>query len=597
MTLDIAYGVRSILERLDIKNASITGVITHSTYRDASRAELARVNAYAWLSEMNQFVNSLDGYPGDEGCGLPAHSAGVAAFDNTYFIPLGEQLDNADYETATDSIAEYLIADALTPLQTALDVCRQEETDDKGGFLRSFAVTRSRSTNRETLGHDEVKVVQQMLEGWKSEKRDSPDAEDSAPQEEGVHSTDQVVHGAVAFIGRTQLDSATLASNCRTLIEASLGGDAGAFIGARLEGVGSEGQPMMSLVDQLFSPADGEDQAASIEGRPLGELVQPLVEKLQLELSGWVLGHVNNPSERLSGACRAASWGTDHLSALRTDLLRLGGLIDAEINRFVEGWEVAGVADECPYREKYFGLRLDQAALTAAMGVIESLLEVARGFPNEIKVLNGLLTELAGQFVPPEEEAEGVFFEISHSERQQLVVALEERMQEEYLGSGQGLLGSLVTDESAAELKRTLEHAVRLVVEEVLPTLESQLTDDSDQHAAFTKPDLCRFGGEYRHVALTPADAEIPSKIEESLNGVMTIADSMCDCLLVTESAGASLQHVAADLIRSRRDYAAFAERARTRRDVSWVDPVGGTDVVEPSPAIVSQPFPTAALA
>ena len=73
MSLDVAYAVQAILARLNVRGAQVVGVMTHSTSRDVSKGELARVNAYSWLTEFHHFNQPGIAYPGDESCGLPAH--------------------------------------------------------------------------------------------------------------------------------------------------------------------------------------------------------------------------------------------------------------------------------------------------------------------------------------------------------------------------------------------------------------------------------------------------------------------------------------------------------------------------------------------
>ena len=79
----------------------------HSTGRDARHSELARVNAFAWLTEFHHFQQPENLYPGDASCGLPPHAAGVPPFDHTYLIHLGENLDGVEFDQATQSVAEY----------------------------------------------------------------------------------------------------------------------------------------------------------------------------------------------------------------------------------------------------------------------------------------------------------------------------------------------------------------------------------------------------------------------------------------------------------------------------------------------------------
>ena len=49
--MDVAFAVRTMLKKIAIRHATVTGILMHSTGRDPRHCELARVNAYSWLTE------------------------------------------------------------------------------------------------------------------------------------------------------------------------------------------------------------------------------------------------------------------------------------------------------------------------------------------------------------------------------------------------------------------------------------------------------------------------------------------------------------------------------------------------------------------
>ena len=124
MSLDLGYAVRAILQKLGLAHAQTIGLMMHSTGRDARHSELARVNAFSWLTEYQHFQGLENPYPGDVSCGLPAHAAGVAAFDHTYLIQLGENLDSVEFEQATQGVADYIRFNTLSPASAFFDACR-----------------------------------------------------------------------------------------------------------------------------------------------------------------------------------------------------------------------------------------------------------------------------------------------------------------------------------------------------------------------------------------------------------------------------------------------------------------------------------------
>ena len=55
MVLDLAYGMRRILADLGCPDDGVCAVLTHSTDRNTSAAELATANAYACLKELQHY--------------------------------------------------------------------------------------------------------------------------------------------------------------------------------------------------------------------------------------------------------------------------------------------------------------------------------------------------------------------------------------------------------------------------------------------------------------------------------------------------------------------------------------------------------------
>src|SRR5262249_23155215 len=137
-------------------NVTVIGILLHSTGRDPRHCELARVNAYSWFTEFQHFHRPDSSYPGDASCGLPPHEPGVSAFDHTYFVHLGDALEEKEFDQAARSVAEYLRLDVLSPAQLPLDAGRKQQPatiqsaseEEATTNLRSFGV--SSGNNPET---------------------------------------------------------------------------------------------------------------------------------------------------------------------------------------------------------------------------------------------------------------------------------------------------------------------------------------------------------------------------------------------------------------------------------------------------------------
>lgn len=566
MSIDIAYAVRAILDRVGVANAKIIGLMTHSTHREAKRGELARVNSYAWLSEFEKFRTSDEGYPGDQGVGLPAHDARVAAFDHTYFLPLGEQLDTPAFESASDEVADYLFADAFTPAQRVLDAVRAEATDAHS-TVRSFAVSRPDAPCEAVLSGVEQAAVSRMLQQWSGGGEGADAADDP-----DCRSTDQVVHGAVAFLGKTQLDSPTLASNCRSLLEASLGGDATAYVDSRFGALDATDLAAVgAAIDRTFGIDAGQPEPTRVAEKRLSEIVGPIGERLSREAVAWVLGRVNDTQERLDGADRAAQWLTDYLRAAESEIDKMANSVVAERTRWIEGWE-AKASEPAEALGKLFEWRLDEASLVAVKQILATLVERIEALPSDIESLRAVVSELTTLLVTEADQA------ADPAEVERLAVAIEQRLQADYLSPSKGLLEALSGDQAASHFGATIHHVAKMISREDQRDRQRQASGALGDPSDYPEAPLGQYGGEFRRLDLTRGESDAD--------------DQPQDRLLVTEMAGVSLKHVAADLIGRRRDYAAFAERVRTRRDVPWTDLVTGGEGKREEPRPVATILP-----
>ena len=560
ITLDIAYAVRAIAARLGVADPRIIGVLTHSTSREPTRDELARVNSYSWLSELHQFETSERGYPGDAGCGLPAHPKGTQAFDATYFSVLGRRLGISEFDAAVDRIAEYLCADAITPAQTALDAYRdaESELDEPTNRIRSFEVRVEAGDEPGCLSLVERATIDRLLSNWLGEG-DSGDRE----RENDEHQTDVVAPSAAELLAETQLDPASLATICRGLAEASLGGDATARLEALVdEAAGEPRDQILGRVDGLFRGVGG--QLSHVGNESLAEMIHPVAAKRSRQLRAWVLRQLDESADRFAAVFQADVWRQDHLNALRRDLKRLHQAVRQQATIVREADEVDSAAT---IAEKYFRLRLDEAGIRGALLVVDRLSEMTADLPTEITALEASVRDLRSTLREGEDGNDQPRSELSDEDLSAFAAELDRRIQEGFLHEHGGLLRELATDSAAQELQRALVRGVRqVVIQAGAPNQTSATASTID--TARDDAQMLGFGGRYRKLALVPEGAS------ETPEGAAIVEDHRELGLEITEISGVSLPHLASALIEKRRDYAAFAERTRTRRDVPWKDPV-----------------------
>ncbi|MEN1679790.1 MAG: tubulin-like doman-containing protein [Planctomycetota bacterium] len=554
MSLDVAYAVRSILARLGIEDSRVIGVMMHATSRDLRRGELARVNAYSWLSEYHHFSRVETAYPGDDSCGLPAHEAGVAAFDDAYLINLGAGLDSVAFDDATAAVADYLYVDSVTPIQRLLDATRDATSTEGDGQLRSFAVRRSESIDPQTLKHLADTAIDRLVESWLGQK---PTLEDGGEGGDD-NVTNPLVHGAPQIVGQLKLDTAGLSSLCRSLLDAHLDANG---VAADREGLAPNQLFCVCRDSEEDAPAGPPDAVA---GRPVHELVAPLAEKLGGGLQAWVMSRLDVPRERVAGVRRGIDWFRDHLRALRNDLQRLA---DAAAEQLGE-WPTLDEADA-----KRFRHLTDYASVGAAIGIVDELLGELTTTEQELAAAAESIRTLQPTWdFDPEAETQDEPTPPDANQLGEVLAELKERIEGELLPSLGGLGAAVANETSLARLEDGLGRVARQVASRCLSGAPTQAAStDSSADAAELTPEFAATGSTVRRFVVRPESTSGGENAFGSAGWAQVPTDESA-AYWVAEVAELSAPRVAAHVVSRRMDYAKLAERVHTRRDVEWCD-------------------------
>jgi serine/threonine protein kinase len=609
MSLDVAYAARTILIKLGLPDARVHGLMMHSTGGDPRSCELARVNALSWLTELHHFQQPTACYPGDASCGLPAHPAGVSAFDSAYLIHLGENLSEVEFDQAVQSVAEYLRLNTLTTAGAFFDACRElPELDGESlaipslqrkeaSSLRSFGLYQRAAAPSEFCDEFARIVSRHVIASWRPMDR-KPDGSKPA--------------GSEQLVRRLQLDAGSIAANARSLIELELGSDATTFLSTWLPtqsaGVGAA---LLPIIDKLFASSDGNagdgGSTSEFQGKPVAAIVEPFAEKLRKELRRWALAKVDECPGRIEAARRAVAWMISHCSDLDAELQRFRSAAADNLLEFRREITIRSTSakDGAEAQDEqqlltYFCLRLDQAAILAASHVVHLLVCDAKRLSEEVTSLgreidqiatavsracgdtaanlsNKTMTEAATNQARLAKSLQGKLSEMA--------AEVDQQLQSEYIYPQGGLEKVIMGGgRPRAQLTAKLHELARQVVQRTVagfntfdPSMsdgESNLSNELRSGLAAATPTLLEFGGTRQVVAILPRDgagALTPAVVSNSLGPAATaITGNDNNLVLCVEAGNLSLPHVAASLVEYRRDRVEFASRVHSRTDVAW---------------------------
>jgi hypothetical protein len=607
MALDIGYAVRTLLGKLGVADARICGLMMHSTGGDPRHCELARVNALSWLTEFHHFQQAENAYPGDASCGLPTHPQGVSAFDDTYLVHLGENLNEVDFDQATLSIAEYLRLSTLTPGAEFFEVCR---TSDAATTLPSGSVRKLRSMGlfQQAAAPSEIcdefagLVSQKVIATWRATPADGGDS------------------ARAQLVRRLQLDANGIAGNTRSLLELALGGDVASFTSSLFANHGHSAADRLAAIDGVFAAAGAEENSKlerAVHRRPVAESIAPLVDKLRKEVRRWVVAQVDDRKMRFAGVRKSIDWLAEHCAAVKSELNQIRSLVSknlAEVHRDVLSSSSAAATASMPSAEQqqltYFCMRVDELALFAAEHVLNSLLCEAKSLSDEMTALGCEIDQVASAVARAcgdtstngvnRTVASAAGGEVGISRQVQAVVPhivdeVDARLQTEYIAP-QGGLASVVMGggRPRAQLTAKLHELSRQVVQRVVADIHvAQLNAKSGDATvsdlrcglSAATPSLLEYGGTRRVLALLPkgGQAENAAAYVAALGTPVTVAEN-CDntFALCVEVGGLPIEHIAASLVEYRRDRVEFAGRVHSRTDVSWTPLINTTATPEP---------------
>ena len=635
MSIDLGYAVKGLLEKLGIENATTTGIFMHSTGRDSRFCDLAKVNAFSWFKEYHHFARPEGCYPGDEASGLPAMPAGSQAFDNTYFLRLGDGLSPDQLKQNTDMVTQYLYLDTLTPAQTYFEACRNAHPSTVAGSptLRTFGLHEESAVSPAVLKEVAEQLSQRVVFGWSgadSESASNKSLVNQQPASEqetaSASDTSHLISGAPRAVVQLQLNLEGISANARTILEGQFGTSLEALLPSLLENAKSDDKIIssveaMKLVDGLFAPEPGSENQSGkyILGRRIDAIISPLGMKLASDLQQWILHRLDEGQGRLAGTRQAAEWFTKHLQRVEADAQRLATGISRQLVAMVnpashgvseQASDLENTAEES-YSEqaiKYFRLRLDLSALQATSHIVRTLQaelktvgEAIIEFGRHLRYLADTFShdpnaEVGEQARSREMVAEDPIGQMLLANLAALTARIDQQLQDQFIhpqgGLFQTVMGSRKVMSELLDVLRTIAEKQVALAARDFSLAGEQAWDDASlaKHASQARPALLELGGSEGHLVVLPQE-ELNQEQRVNVRGTLGEETSLLTGVdgnrtICCEAGQLPLARVAIDLIECRRDYAEFADRVHTRNDITFAPLV---DARSSTPVAMSQ--------
>jgi serine/threonine protein kinase len=377
MVLDVAYAVRTILAELGLQDDGVCGILAHSTDRNPTAADLAVANTYATLCEVHHFAD-LGCYPGDPASGIAPFSDGRGPFPHAYLVQLGDNLNDQQFDQATDVLASYLYLSTVTPAAAAFDACRNSPAGTAAhAALRTFGLARIGSTHTSLPALATELLCREVIARWRGMNQSAqPAAPPASLVEMATHPRPaagpvpqhQVEPMAAAHAEQVEVGPQAMRQQIGRLVEQQLGGDPATLFANLRAGLEHDPPPPPSeYVNQTIAAINNIFGRISVEDSPTQQGPAPIECALEEDLKrfaapkgaavyDWVLSLVESPVARVAGAARAKQWYDAQLRAAEaqvSDQLREG---QQEIVALEQGLRKAA-AELAPRKRTFLGHR------------------------------------------------------------------------------------------------------------------------------------------------------------------------------------------------------------------------------------------------
>ncbi len=604
LTLDLAYSLRIAMSELGLASDKVYGVFIHSTSRKRADHRLAVANSCAFLKELNHY--NLNGYPGSSSCRIPEFTNETPVFDGAYFLHLGDEMQDANFEASIAGVAQYLFLSTATRCNSFFEQSRQSSEQDMQS-LRTMGIGCLGPNNSLLSARTASSLTNCLFQKW---------LEPAESNDTSEHSALFVQH----LLAVNELDEWSLNARIREMMTEAIGGEPSKKIFEIVETnkrrTAGDAQSTLTIIEVVLAQLLAGNRVtneSSVPGRQtvvvefVDERIPAITRKCRDEFTKAILALIDDPGFRMGGAKKAATELIAQLQQTAIATETKHHFLEQNIancrDRFQSlGQDKKAVAAKemvTTLTVEMIELRLEtficdaqrkmvQLVLKEATAILESVEQIRKQFdalwerPNR-KSPESTPRELDG--------TESRLFEM-FDHQTQLTSAknldeLETFLDEQILKPEGGLL-AIIKD--GARHLRSLAAGIHelanilvnrelqlLDIDSVIKSANNQvdrLSDWIDSVARDASPALSTCGGSRRLVIAVPQRAPIPliaGILQQKMEQAANVIPSTCGELIVcTEMENLPIEHVAAKILLTQPDCAELIGRIRSRTDVDW---------------------------
>lgn len=623
MVLDLAYATQEILEELGLPVDNVTGILTHSTGRNPRQNELAVVNTYAFLSELNHFCAPGGSYPGDPTVGLEPSDR--PAFKDAYLVHLGDDLTEDELHRSIDRMAEYLLIDTMSEANCFLNACRNatpniQDVRVPDVKLRSFGIHQL-SCSQQTIVQTAVEilcqgVVEKWLTGSIGELTTRGARLANASTRDETHSPDlgqKYDELAQQLIEHKKLKLEFIYEVFFKLVADELNCEPAAYFADQIQKLRDNAgdrcslSDVMRLTETLFN--DNEEEGLGVLAEVLQSRQNIFADRLSDETRKFIVEMIDRQDARVFGASHIANYLNQYFK--RCEELARDKLRDSELQLQQVESSLLAIAEERNRRGRskrsvervydqellrYCDTRMKIAVLESVLAFVrkvkgkvtlttEDVMDMARDVrhvANSFEKVDSLVDLVRER----QDNATGIdaleqrVAEVLTEKLPELIQKLDDRIDGEIVAPAGGL-GRLLSQsgDQRARLPDAFRATARSLLVAELRTLgvANELVGSEEDTSSMrdclraAAPPLMRCGGAHRLLVMVPEGGKHAINAIRQLGEDPTLTHNEDgDFVFCYELERLSLTQAAVTLIESRPDILECAQRLHTRTDVKW---------------------------
>ena len=574
---DVGLIVQSLARSDAFGDVSIQGILLHGTGSERSATDVQDANTVATLKELKHLSTAGMGAP--RGFDRDPGIRDAAPFDHSYFVHIGNGLNDGGFARKTAEVAEYLFLTTTTPASFDFRAWREATPEHQGEprRLRMLGFSSQQADAYNAAFQESSSLCTVLLRRWcGSVGRFAPEQRHEIPVE---------LSDTQTLLTELNLTDATLPEHVMTFLRGECGQEVEAFaaeIFARLTvtipaDTVTHGQALDFLQEQLSRKTDALDQRRTLHGIVSG--IRKSLETVTRNTQETVVGHLQeilNSPHRLEGAGAAGNFMAYELQRTQAGC---GNLV-SEIEQTFASLATESLPDSL-FEAKDGGSAADAVqAFTKQYCVLLAYQTIYHCFVQHVEAISASIREFMENQNRIQLELESVASEISTTQVLSSAVpqAIIDAFDRHLRSNDELLVSALVSGEIEVD-----EFRRRIVGEATHFLMSASDKYEGPRHTSGRKTyrfpegawSLIRgFGGERRVLGLVPEwlnQDDWKNRLEESFgNCVATRSVSNESISVVCEMSDVPVDAVMSSLTCNNPHVNDIAGRIHTRSDVDW---------------------------